>query len=165
MATGTAYGTNYALKNTPRVGTWPNAAACNSELYCLSEECYPSGDIDDESLLYMGKLPPGAIVQFSVVWPIDSDAIYDGADNWTNACTGELGISGDVDLFGDITALNVAAAQVIAPCPDAATIYTTTLDFALRAETDVILLINDANLTATEGVALKMFYTMAGRTY
>jgi len=164
MASSTHPGTNYALKNTPKVGTWPNAAVCNSELYCLSEECYPSGDIDDESILYMGKLPAGAIVQFSAVWPIDSDAIFDGADTMTNACIGELGISGDPDLFGDITALNVAALQIVAPCPDGAT-YTTTLDYALRSETTVLLTIGDANLTATEGVALKMFYTMAGRTY
>lgn len=164
MASGTHHGTNYALKVAPKVGTWPNAAACNSELYCLSEECYPSGDIDDESILYMGKLPVGAIVQFSVVWPIDSGEIADGAAAMTNACTGELGILTDVDLFGDITALNVAAAQVVAPCPDGTT-YTTTLDYALRTETTVVLTIGAANLTATEGVALKMFYTMAGRTY
>lgn len=164
MGASTHYGTNYALKIAPKVGTWPNAAQCNSELYCLSEECYPSGDIDDESILYMGILPAGAIVQFSAVWPIDSGEIFDGAAAMANACTGELGTITDPDLFGDITPMNVAALQIVAPCPDGST-YTTTLDYALRTETTVVLTIGAQDLSALEGIALKMFYTMAGRTY
>jgi hypothetical protein len=164
MATGTAYGTNYALKNTPRIGTWPNAAQCNSELYCLSDECYADSAGQATSLMYVGILPVGAIVQFSVVWPIDSDEVADGAAAMTNAVTGEMGTLTDPDLFGDITALNVAATQVIAPCPDGTT-YTTTLDFALRAETTVVIKTGAATLADTEGIAVKIFYTMAGRTY
>jgi len=157
--------TNYALKNTPLVGTYPYAARCNSEVYCLSEEVYATADAGDlGSLLYVGKLPAGAIVLFSLVWPIDSDEIADGAAAMTNAVTGEIGTLTDPDLFGDITALNVAALQKVAPCPDGTT-YTTTLDFALREETNVIIKTGAAALVDTEGIALKMFYTMAGQTY
>ncbi len=164
MATGTFSGTNYALKAAPAIGTWPYAAASNAPVYCLSEECYATGsDLDSGSTMNLGLLPVGAVVLFSVVWPIDT-ATFGTGDAMTNACTGQLGISGDADLFGDITDMNASALpQVIEPGPDGTT-YTTTLDFALTAETIVILTIGGAALTATEGVAVKIFYTMAGKT-
>jgi hypothetical protein len=166
MATGTAHGTNYALKNAPYVGTWPNAARCNSEVYCLSEEVYATASAGDAgSVLYMGKLPAGAVVLFTVVWPIDT-ASYGEGDAMTNAVTGNIGISGDNNLFGAFTDLNATATpQVIGVVPDGTT-YTTTLDMALRAETDVLITTTGAQaLTDTEGIAMKMFYTMAGQTY
>ena len=166
MATASFAGTNYALKAAPKVGTWPNAAACNGEVYCLSEECFASGsDLDAGSLMYVGKLPVGAVVLFSVVWPIISSAPEAGATVMSNQVIGELGTLTDPDLFGDVTRMdNNALPQVIEPCPDA-TIYTTTLDFALRSETTVIFKTGTSALTATEGIAVKIFYTMAGRTY
>jgi len=164
MATAAFSGTNYALKAAPLVGTWPNAAACNSEVYCLSEECYASGAaLDSGSTMNMGYLPVGAVVLFTVVWPIDTATFGEG-DAMTNACTGTIGISGDVDLFGDITDMNATATpQVLEPVPDGTT-YTTTLDMALTSTQAVIITIGGAALTATEGVAMKMFYTMAGKT-
>ena len=164
MATASFNGTNYALKVTPLIGTWPNAAACNAPVYCLSEQCVASGsDLDSGSLMFLGKLPVGAIVLFSVVWPTTT-ATFGTGTGMTNACTGELGISGDADLFGDITDMNATATpQVIEPGPDGTT-FTSTLDMAMTAETDVILTIGGAALTAAEGVVVKIFYTMAGQT-
>ena len=164
MATAAFSGTNYALRATPLVGTWPSAAASNSEVYCLSEECYASGAaLDSGSTMNMGYLPVGAVVLFTVVWPIDTATFGEG-DAMTNACTGTIGISGDVDLFGDITDMNATATpQVLEPVPDGTT-YTTTLDMALTSTQAVIITIGGAALTATEGVAMKMFYTMAGKT-
>jgi len=165
MATAAFSGTNYALRATPLVGTWPSAAASNSEVYCLSDECYATGAaLDSGSTMTFGKLPVGAVVLFSVVWPIDSTDVSVGGDAMTNACTGTLGITGDADLFGDITTMGTTATpQVIEPCPDGTT-YTSTLDMALTSEQNVILTIGGAALTATEGVAIKVFYTMAGKT-
>ena len=165
MATASFNGTNYALKTTPFIGTWPNAAASNAEVYCLSEECYATGsDLDTGSKMYLGKLPVGAVVLFSVIWPIDSGEIADGGAAMANAVTGELGISGDPDLFGDVADMNASALpQVIEPGPDGTT-FTTTLDMAMTAETDVIFTTGGAALTATEGIAVKIFYTMAGQT-
>ena len=165
MATAAFSGTNYALKATPLIGTFPYAASSNGEVYCLSEECYASGAaLDSGSLMYLGYLPVGAVVLFSVVWPIDT-ATFGTGDAMTNACTGELGISGDADLFGDIADMNASALpQVIEPGPDGTT-YTTTLDFGLREESLVILTIGGAALTDTEGVAVKIFYTMGGKTF
>lgn len=165
MATGTAYGTNYTLKATPKVGTWPNAAACNGELYCLSEECYATGAGVPGSVMRMGKLPVGAVVQFTVLWPIDSGEVADGGAAMAAAVAGDIGITGDTNLFGSFTDLTSVTPQVIGTVPDGTT-YTSTLDFALRAETDVIITTTGAqNLANTEGIAMKMFYTMAGQTY
>lgn len=166
MATATYAGTNYALKAAPRVGTWPNAAACNGEVYCLSEECYATSDLGDRySLMYIGILPVGAVVLFSVIWPIHSDHIDAGGYGMTLPVTGELGTATDPDLFGDVGVLNSATPQVIEPCPDSS-VYTSTLDFALREETTVIFkTIAIQALADNEGIAVKIFYTMAGRTY
>ena len=165
MATASYAGTNYALKAAPLIGTWPNAASCNAPVYVLQDEVYATADAGDSgSLLYVGKLPVGAIVLFSVVWPIDSTDMSVGGDAMTNAVTGSVGISGDADLFGDFTTLGTTATpQVIEPCPDGTT-YTTTLDMALTEEKDVIITTGGAALVNTEGIAIKIFYTMAGKT-
>lgn len=164
MATAEFTGTNAALKAAAAIGSIPYAAASNGEVYCLSEECFASGsDLDSGSTFNMGILPVGAVVLFSVVWPI-ATATFGEGDAMTNACTGQVGISGDPDLFGDITDMNTSALpQVIEPVPDGTT-YTTTLDNALEEEKTVIITIGGAALTAAEGIALKMFYTMAGQT-
>lgn len=166
MATYSYGGTNYTLKATPKVGTYPYAGDFyNAQLYCLSDECYATGAaLDAGSLMYLGKLPAGAVVQFIIIWPIDT-ATYGEGDAMTNAVTATIGISGDADLFGNVSDLNATATpQVIAPVPDGTT-YTTTLDMALRQEYDVILTTAAAALTATEGVAVKILYTLGGRTY
>lgn len=166
MASATFAGTDYALKATPKVGTWPNAASCNGELYCLSEEFYATGAHAAGSLLYMGILPAGAVVHFSFLWPIDSDEVADGAAVMAAAVTGELGTLTDPDLFGDFTTLAAVTpvVQILTPVPDGV-IHTFLTDTALRAETIVVIKTADQSLADTEGIALKMFYTLAGRTY
>jgi hypothetical protein len=110
----------------------------------------------------VGKLPKGAAVLYSIVWPIDTATFGEG-DAMTNAVTGTLGISGDADLFGDVTDLNATATpQVIEPVPDGTT-YTTTLTNGLQADVDVIFTTAAQALTATEGIAVKIFYTMAAQ--
>lgn len=164
MATYSYAGTNYALMAAPKVGTWPNAAACNDQLYCLSDEVYFGAACDNESLYYVGILPVGAVVQFSVIWPTTA-ATFGAPTTLSGATTFEMGTATDANLFGAITAMNASALpQVIEPIPDG-TIYTTTLDFALRTETTVVLISAAANQTATEGLVVKILYTMAGRTY
>ncbi len=174
MATASYAGTNYALRVTQKVGTWPVAAHCNSaRVYCMSDECYATGVGTAGSYFYFNKLPAGAVPLVSVIWPIDSDEISAGAAAMAAAVTGQLGlvavtganaVAADPDLFGDVTALNVAATQVIEPCPDE-TIYTTTLDFALKTEKTPVMLTAAQSLADTEGVALKMLYTMGGREF
>jgi hypothetical protein len=174
MATASFGGTNYTLQATPMVGTWPYSAQSHgSKVYCMSDECYATGVGTAGSHMYCGGLPAGAVPLISVVWPIDSDEVADGAAAMNAAVTGQLGLlattganarAADADLFGDVTALNAAATQVIEPVPDGS-IYTTTLDFALREECTPVLLTADQSLADTEGIAVKILYTHGGRTY
>ena len=83
---------------------------------------------------------------------------------WAAAATGQLGITGtDIDLFGDVAALTTATPQVIEPVPDGTT-HTSTLDMALQNETSPSMLTAAQQVVDTEGIAVKMLYTMGGRT-
>lgn len=170
-------GTNYTLMAAPRVGTWPFAAQSRSaRVYCMSDECYATGTGTAGSHFYLGGLPAGAVPLISVLWPIDSSDLSLGGDNWAGAATGQLGILAtvtdkgdtiiaDPDLFGDVDDLNASALpRVIEPCPDG-TIYTSTLDFALRQAVTPVMLTAADQAIITEGVALKILYTHGGRTY
>jgi len=161
MATGTFSGTIFALQDSPTVGEFANAGNAKGNVYCSSDECYASGsDLDAGSTLKVGKLPAGARVLYSIVWPIDT-ATFGAPDAMTNAVTGSLGISGDTNLFGTVADMNASELpQIIAPSPDGST-YTTTVDNALDSSVDVLFTSADAALTATEGIAVKIFYTIA----
>ena len=164
MATASYAGTNYALYATPKVGTWPNAAAFKDQLYVLADEVYFGAACDLGSLFTVGELPVGAVVQFTIVWPTTA-ATFGAPTTLSGATTFTIGDGTDADLFGDIAAMNASALpQVCEPGPDG-TIYTTTLDFALRAKKNVVITSAAVNGTATEGLVVKVFYTMAGRTY
>jgi len=119
----------------------------------------------------VGKLPAGAVVQFVVVWPTTA-ATFGAPTTLSDATTFKIGVTADSvgtaaddDLFGAIGVMNVSALpQFIAPIPDGTT-YTTTLDMALRGSVNIQLLSAAANGTATEGLVVKIFYTLGGRTY
>lgn len=160
MATGTFEGTNFALQDDPAVGTFPHSRTAGAKVYCSTDECYATGtDLDAGSTMKVGKLPAGANVLYSIVYPIDT-ATFGAPDAMTNAVTGLLGITGDTNLFGTVADLNASAlAQVIAPSPDGTT-YENNMDFELEAEADVLFTTAAAALTATEGVCVKVFYTI-----
>lgn len=162
MASAAFSGTNYAKRVATTMSTWPNAEKCNGRVYCMSDECYATSVGTAGSLMYAGGLPRGANVLCTVVWPIDSDTFGTGDAN-TAAVTGQLGIIGDVDLFGDVAALTTDTPQVIEPGPDGTT-YTTTLDFALKDETSPVMLTAAQSTADTEGINVKMLYTIGGRT-
>ena len=162
MATGTFEGTNFALQDTPVVGTFPRAAYAGGQVYCSSDDCFASGtDLDLGSTSKVGKLPKGAVVLFSIVWPIDT-ATFGAQDTTNNAVTGSLGIAGDTDLFGDVTTLGTATPQIVTPKPDGTT-YTTLLTNGLQADVDVLFTSAGAAWVAAEGIHVEIYYTIAAQ--
>lgn len=163
MATGEFNGTIFALRTAPAIGTWPKAIYSGDRVYCMSDECFATSTGTAGSNLDVGGLPRGANVLLTVIWPIDSDTFGEG-DAWAAAATGKLGITGgDIDLFGDVAILTTATPQVIEPIPDG-TLHTSTLDMALQDETVPSMLTADQQVVDTEGIAVKMLYTLGGRT-
>lgn len=157
-AGGTFTGTNYALQTSPVAGTMPNGKLTAGHVYCATDTCYASGtSLGAGSTMTVGKLPKGAVVLSTVVYPIDSDS-YGAPDAMTNAVTGTLGTATDADLFGDVGALNSATPQVIAPKPDGTTITNPLV--GLTADANVIFTSASAELVATEGICVKIFYTV-----
>ena len=162
MATGEYEGDNFALQDTPLVGTLIRAAVAGGKVYCSMDRttALTATGLTLGSTHKVGKLPKNAVVLFSIVWPI-ATATFDAPDATTGATTGVLGIAGDTDLFGDIGALNSATPQIIIPKPDG-TIYTNTLK-PLAADVDVIMTSAAIDWTTAEGFAVMMFYTIAGQ--
>ncbi len=160
---GAFTGTNFALQDTPVVATFPRAAYAGGLVYCSSDDCFASStDLGAGSTLKVGKLPRGAVVLKTVIWAIDT-ATFGAPDAMTNAVTAVIGITGDTDLFGDVSALNATTIQTIAPKPDGTT-YTTLLTNGLADAVDVFLTTAAAELVATEGVHVEIYYTVAAQS-
>lgn len=161
MATATYHGTNYTLQETPVVGTFPRAAITGGIVYSTMDRIVAttSPGLTLGSTFHVAKLPKGAVVLYSIIWPI-ATATFDAPDATTGATTGVLGVTGDTDLFGDVAALNATTTQVIIPKPDGTT-YANTLA-PLAADTDVFLTTAAVDNTTAEGFAVIMFYTVAG---
>ena len=161
MAIGTYDGDTFALQDTPVIGTLPKAAIAGGHVYCSIDRstALTASGLTLASTHKVGKLPKGAVVLYSIVWPI-ATATFDAPDATTGATTGTLGITGDTDLFGDVTALNSTTPQVVIPKPDGTT-YTNTLK-PLAAAVDVFLTSAAVDWTTAEGFAVMIFYTVAG---
>lgn len=162
MATATYAGTNYTLQTDPVVGTFPRAAITGGIVYCSMDRVVAttSPGLTLASTFLVGKLPKGAVVLYSIVWPI-ATATFDAPDNLTAATTLKIGIATDTDLFGDVTDLNTSALpQVVIPVPDGTT-YTNTLA-PLATDVDVLATSADQDHTNAEGFAIMIFYTVAG---
>lgn len=161
MATGTYNGDTFALQDTPVVATLPRAAIAGGHVYCSIDRstALTATGLTLGSTHSVGKLPKGAVVLYSIVYPV-ATATFDAPDATTGATTGVLGIAGDTDLFGDITALNSTTPQVVIPKPDGTT-YTNTLK-PLAAAVDVIMTSAAVDWTTAEGFVVMIFYTVAG---
>jgi hypothetical protein len=159
MATGTYEGDVFAVQESAGISDLPNARLSHGNVYCSTDRCtaLTATGLTLGSTFKVGKLPKGAIVLYSIVYPV-ATATYDAPDATTGATTGSLGIAGDTDLFGDVGALNSATPQVIVPKPDGTT-YTDRLD-PLEANVDVLLTSASVDWTTAEGTVVMIFYTM-----
>ncbi len=162
MASATYNGTNYALQDTPVIATLPRAAVAGGIVYCSMDRAIAttSPGLTAGTTMHVGKLPKGAVVLYSIVWPI-ATATFDAPDATTGATTGSLGITGDTDLLGDVTTLATTVPQVVIPKPDGTT-YTNTLK-PLATDVDVFLTSASVDWTTAEGMAVMIFYTVAGQ--
>jgi len=161
MAVGAYEGDVFTLQDTPLVGTLPRAAVAGGLVYCSVDRstALTASGLTLASTHKVGKLPKGAIVLYSIVYPV-ATATFDAPDATTGATTGVLGIAGDTDLFGDVGALNSATPQVVIPKPDGTT-YENRLD-PLESAVDVILTSAAVDWTTAEGFVVMIFYTVAG---
>jgi len=159
MATGTYEGDVYAVQETAVIGSIPNAKLAGGNIYCsVDRTVAATGDgLDLGSTHKVGKLPKGAIVLYSIVYPI-ATATFDAPDATTGATTATLGISGDANLFGAITTLASATPQIIMPSPDGTTY--TNRNKPLQEAVDVIMTTAAVNWTTAEGACVMIFYTM-----
>jgi hypothetical protein len=164
MSIGTYKGDVFTLQDTPVVGTLPRAAVAGGIVYCSVDRTVAATGtgLTLASTHKVGKLPKNAVVLYSIVWPI-ATATFDAPDATTAATTGTLGTAADPDLFGDVGALNSVTiqGQIIIPKPDGTT-YTNTLK-PLAADVDVIFTSASNDWTNAEGIAVMIFYTIAGQ--
>ena len=163
MAVGAYEGDVFTLQDTPVVGTLPKAAVAGGQVYCSIDRstALTATGLTLASTHKVGKLPKGAVVLYSIVYPV-ATATFDAPDATTGATTGTLGIAGDADLFGDVGALNsiTIQGQIVIPKPDGTT-YTNTLK-PLAEAVDVIFTSAAVDWTTAEGFVVMIFYTVAG---
>ncbi len=161
MATGTYEGDVYALQDAKTIGSFPNARLAGGNLYCSVDRVVAAtGDgLTLGSTFKVGKLPKGAVVQYSIIYPI-ATVTFDAPDTLTGATLFVLGIAGDTDLFGALTTTFASSAipQIVLPVPDGTT-YTDRLD-PLEEAVDVIATSSAVNHTTAEGICVMIFYTM-----
>ncbi len=156
---GTFTGNNYALQGTPVVATLPRAAVGGGIVYCSSDIVDVSGsDLGSGSTLHCGKLPKGAVPLYTRVTPLLKSTGVPTV--LANAVIFSFGYTGDTDALGvTLTFASSAVPQVIAPIPDG------TIDTGqapLTAAKDVFATSSIAELVATEGIKVEIYYTVAG---
>ena len=159
----TYYGVNSTLYATPVPETFVHSRLSGSKTYCSTDWYFsPAGAEVAGSIVNCGKLPKGAVVSHTVIFPIDT-ASYGAADAMANAVTGTIGITdgttSDADYLGTFTTLGVVTPQTLYPTPDG-TVHELA-STPLTYDADVYVTTADATIAATEGFAIKVYYTIA----
>jgi hypothetical protein len=160
---GAYEGNQYTLQDTPLVGTLPRAAVGGGLVYCSSDIV----DIDNAgttllgagTTLHCGKLPKGAVPLYIRVTPL---AKATGIPTvLANAVIFSFGYTDDTNALGvTLTFASSAVPQAIAPIPDG------TVDLGqapLTSAKDVFATTSAAELVATEGLKVEIYYTVAGQ--
>ena len=153
-------GNQYALQDTPLIGTIPRAAVGGGLVYCSSDIVDVSGtDLGAGSTLHCGKLPKGAVPLYTRVTPL---AKATGVPTvLANAVIFSFGYTGDTNALGvTLTFASSAVPQAIAPVPDGTV---DTGQSALTEAKDIFATSSAAELVATEAIKVEIYYTMAGQ--
>lgn len=147
MATATYHGANYTVAdNSPKVGSFLPADEWGGNVKAILDSFLATADDtgDAGSLIYVGKLPKGAV-------PLGGFVHSNGAITFT----GTIGWSGDADALGDIAAFTGAGTQAIGP--DYGTIMskqTTARDVYITTATQAI--------TSGDEITVVIFYIQGG---
>ena len=99
----TKYGTNATILAAPTPSTVLDTEKSGGRVKCLTEK-YTGTTINSGDIIYMGKMPKGAIPLYGVLR-------YTGSD--TGALT--VGYTGNTDALGAATALATTKTQVLYP--------------------------------------------------
>ena len=159
----TYYGVNSTLYETPVIGTFPHSRLSGSQMYCSTDWYFsPAGAEVAGSLIYCGKLPKDAVVSHTVIFPIDT-ADYGTPSAAGTAVTGTIGITNgttsDADYLGTFTTLGTATPQTLFPVPDGTVHALASTPLTYNAS--VYVTTADATLAITEGICIKVYYTIA----
>lgn len=159
---GAYEGTQFALQDTPLVGTLPRAAVGGGLVYCSSDIVGPASTdtlLGAGTTLKCGKLPKGAIPLYTRVTPL---AKATGVPTvLANAVIFSFGYTGDTNALGVTTTFaSSAVPQAIAPIPDGTV---DTGQSPLTAAQDVFATTSAAELVATEAIKVEIYYTVAGQ--
>ena len=160
MATGTYEGDVYAVQETAAIGSIPNAKLAGGNIYCSVDRTIAATGtgLTLGSTHKVGKLPKGALVLYSIIYPITT-AAFDAPTVLTGATLLELGISGDADLFGKTTSFAASIVpQILMPKPDGTTY--TNRNKPLQEAVDVVMTTSAVDWTTAEGACVMIFYTM-----
>ena len=106
MATTTIYGTNYTIADNVTPSTALNPAKWTGDIKHVSEVVAAIGTAyTDGTLIYVGKLPIGAVPLYTVF----------NTDSTASTATGIIGYAGDTNALGAITSFKDTKTQVLAP--------------------------------------------------
>ena len=147
MATATVYGANYTIAGNVTPSTALESCKWQGRVRVLADISTVGVAVADAaSLIYIGKLPKGALPLFTQL-----------ASDTTNAVTGTIGWSGDTDALGTFSTLanSMTTAQPVTTMP---TVYNT----PLTADRDVYITTAAAGLEAAAVVASRIYYAVPG---
>ncbi len=144
MTTASYHGVNYTvMDNTPTLVTRLQGNKWGGHIQVVSDSFTATGGDTGStgSLIYVGKLPAGAIPMFSVI-------SSDGAITFT----GTLGYSGDADALGDLAAFSGAGSQVLGPSA-------TQIATPLTAAQDIYLTTATQDIANGDAITVVLAYT------
>lgn len=105
MATLTAYGANYTVADNPTPSTTLDGGKWGSKVRHISDVVTMTTAADAGSLVYVGKLPKGAIPLVTLF----------SCDDATSTATGVIGYATDTNALGAITAITTTQEQTVWP--------------------------------------------------
>lgn len=144
MATATQYGANYTIADNVTPATQLDSPKWGGKVRCVEDILTASQTCDAGSILYVGKLPKGAIPIAAIL-----------ASDTTNAITGLIGWTGDTNAVGQFSTLanTLTTGNPVMAVSDVG-------NTKLTAEKDVFITTAGAGLESGKKVYSKLLYAV-----